>query len=80
MMPNLSARNRAVRMFAAAVIWVGAALWPTAADLLGLLGVMTFTTGLVGWCPLHEWWVARPGSRGSWRLSRLRSFLPLRAR
>jgi hypothetical protein len=56
MIPNLSGRNRAARLFmGAAVFGVGAALWPGPPDLLCLVGVTIFMTGLVGACPLREW-------------------------
>jgi Protein of unknown function (DUF2892) len=52
----LSGLNRATRLFAgAAVISVGAALWSGAPDLFGLLGVTMIMTGVVGWCPIHDW-------------------------
>jgi len=55
MLPNLSGRNRAARMLIGAIVLgAGAALWPGALDLCGLLGVTTFVTGVVGWCPLHD--------------------------
>ncbi|HWW82212.1 MAG TPA: DUF2892 domain-containing protein [Vicinamibacterales bacterium] len=56
MMPSLSGLNRVTRLFAgAAVISVGAALWSGAPDLFALLGVTTIMTGVVGWCPIHDW-------------------------
>jgi hypothetical protein len=55
MMPNLSSRNRAARLFtSAALMFVGAVLWPGAPDLFCLLGATTFMTGVLGWCPLVE--------------------------
>jgi Protein of unknown function (DUF2892) len=55
MTPNLSAWIRATRMLIGAIVLgAGPALWPDASDLCGLLGVTTFVTGVVGWCPLHE--------------------------
>jgi hypothetical protein len=55
MMPNLSGRNRAARLFtSAAFIFVGVALWPDAPDLFCLLGATTFMTAIIGWCPLVE--------------------------
>ena len=55
MSPNLSGWNRASRLFIGTTILpAGAALWPGASDLFVLLGVTTFMTGVVGWCPLHE--------------------------
>jgi hypothetical protein len=55
MMPNLSGRNRAVRLVtSAAVVFIGAAWWPDALDLFCLIGVTTFMTALIGWCPLLE--------------------------
>jgi hypothetical protein len=55
MMPNLSAWNRAARLFmSGAVIFVGAVLWPGAPDLFCLVSVTTFVTGMIGWCPLVE--------------------------
>jgi predicted anti-sigma-YlaC factor YlaD len=57
MTPNLSLSTRAVRVcIGAAVILMGAALWPGSLDLWGLLGVITVMTGIVGWCPVSEWW------------------------
>jgi len=56
MMPSLSGLNRATRLFVgAAVISVGAALGSGAPDLFALLGVTMIMTGVVGWCPIHDW-------------------------
>jgi hypothetical protein len=55
-MSSLSGLNRATRLFVgAAVISVGSALWSGAPDLFGLLGVTMIMTGVVGWCPIHDW-------------------------
>jgi hypothetical protein len=55
MKANLSAWNRAARVVIGFALFpCGAALWPEAPDLCCLLGVTTFMTGLVGWCPLCE--------------------------
>jgi len=59
MKPNLSNWNRAARLMSAALMFGGAVWWPGATDLCGLLGVTTFMTAMVGWCPL----VGRPGAR-----------------
>jgi len=43
-------------MFAGAgIVYVAATLAAGAPDVLCLLGVMTYVTGMTGWCPLCEW-------------------------
>jgi hypothetical protein len=65
MSPNLSGWNRAARLFTSgAVIFFGAVLWPGAPDVFGLVGVTTFVTGMVGWCPVAELRSSHPEHAG----------------
>jgi Inner membrane protein YgaP-like, transmembrane domain len=60
MRPHISGWNRAARVVIGSALFpVGAALWPDAPDLCCLIGVTTFMSGLVGWCPLCEWLAIR---------------------
>ena len=61
MTPNLSLRNRVIRMvIAAALAAVAASFVSRASDFLALLSVTLVTTAAVGWCPVREKWPRLP--------------------